>query len=235
MIQTYSMILWSNASKEIFEKSLLKANNLLANLKELGPELSPNYITARKKKDIMEFRGDLDTLKDLLLNGINKEGKILLDDLGYSVSFISSLLNDDSASIRLNIGVSNSRFSNNFVVDFPVSFPINNNQIIEKLIKLYKRCVIIFNPYWACISNNLNMERYENYMVNKIPVTIHWINYFDSEVSDKLGEKAILIAPVNAKEKFHKGYFVMLKRTPLDDNSMKDIILQQNINKFFKL
>ncbi len=110
MIQTYSMILWSNASKEIFEKSLLKANNLLAVLKEFGPELSPNYITARKKKDIMEFKGDLDTLKDLLLNGINKEGKILLDDLGYGVSFFSSLLNDDSASIRLNIGVSNSRY-----------------------------------------------------------------------------------------------------------------------------
>jgi hypothetical protein len=50
MIQRHLLILWANAVNEDFQVSLNKAHDLLLTLKEFGPELSPNYITAKKER-----------------------------------------------------------------------------------------------------------------------------------------------------------------------------------------
>lgn len=236
MLHRHSLILWASASNENFEASLKKSNELLSALKEFGYELSPNYITAKRKKDAQPFDWSTDTLAELLKKGVNKEGKKTFSDLGYRVSFFSSLKEDDSAGISLLVGVSNTNFINNFIVNLPLSLPMyDDNLLNEKLIKVFKECIKIFNPFWACIGNSVNLRRYDGYWGEKLPTAIHWVNYFDNEISQLLGDNAIMASPVSIKEKFHHGYYLVLKNKPINDVSEEDIILQQRANKHFKL
>lgn len=236
MLQRHSLIFWSNASNENFEESLKKSNKLLFVLKEFGYELSPNYITAKRKKDVQIFDWSIDTLAELLKKGVNKEGKTTFSDLGYRVSFFSSLKEDDSAGISLLVGVSNPNFINNFIVNLPLSLPMyDDNLLNEKLIKVFKECIKILNPFWACISNSANLKRYDGYWGEKLPTAIHWVNYFDNEISQVFGESAIMTSPVSIKENFHHGYCLVLKNKPINDIIEEDIILQQRANKHFRL
>lgn len=236
MFQTHAIILWAEAAKEDFQVSLNKAYNLLLALKEFGPELSPNYLPAYRKKDVKKFDLSFDTLQELLKNGVNKEGDTVFPDLGYSVSFFSSLKNNNSAGISISVGTSNPLFKNTFIVDLPLSLPIyESSEVNKKLIKVFKECVKIFYPFWACIGNNVNVERYDGYWGDKLPTAVHWVNYFGSQVTKELGDEKILSSPTYVKEKFHSGYFIQLKEKPINDENEEDVKIQQSANEHFGL
>ncbi|NLW48267.1 MAG: hypothetical protein GXY86_13160 [Firmicutes bacterium] len=233
MIQRHSLILWANVVNEGFQESLNKAYNLLLALKEFGPELSPNYITAKRKKEAQKFDLSLETLQELLKKGINKEGDFVFSDLGYRISFFSSLKDDDSAGISITVGASNQSITNTFIVNLPLSLPIYTSpEVRNRLILTFKECVRVFNPYWACISNSVNIRRYDGYWGNKLPTTIHWVNYFGSQVSRAFGDAKI---PTHTKEKFLSGYFILLKDEPINDEIEDDIKIQQKVNIHFGL
>ncbi len=235
MIQEHSIILWADAVKEDFHQSLNKAYKLLLALKEFGPELSPNYITAKRKKEAKKFDLSLDILKEQLKKGVNKEGNTVFPDLGYRISFFSSLKDDDSAGISISVGVSNPRFKNSFVVELPLSLPIyTSNEVRSKLVLLFKECITVFEPFWGCISNSVNIRRYDGYWGDKLPTTIHWVNYFGSQVSEELGESKILSSPY-INEKFHSGALVLLKDEPINDEFEEDVKIQQKANIYFGL
>ncbi len=236
MLQRHSLILWANASNEDFQISLNKAHELLLALKKFGPELIPNYIVAKRKKESQNFDWSLDTLQGLLQKGINKEDETVFPDLGYRVSFFSSLKEDDSAGISMLVGASNSSIINNFIVNLPLSLPIyESSEVKKRLITLFKECVSIFNPFWACIGNNVNLRRYDGYWGDKLPTAIHWLNYFGSDVSKTLGDAKITLSPTYFKGKFYSGYLIELKDGPIDDEDEDDIKLQQRANKHFVL
>lgn len=236
MLQRHSLILWANAASEDFQVSVNKAHNLLLALKEFGPELSPNYITAKRKKDAPNFDWSLETLQGLLKKGINKEGKTVFSDLGYRVSFFSSLKDDDSAGISMLVGASNSSITNNFIVNLPLSLPIYESpEVNKRLITVFKECVRIFNPFWACIGNGVNLRRYDGYWGDKLPTAIHWVNYFGSDISKTIGNAKITSSPTYSKEKLHSGYLIVLKDGPINDEIGDDIKLQQSANKYFNL
>jgi hypothetical protein len=236
MLQSHSLILWANASNEEFQVSLNKAHDLLLALKDFGPELSPNYLPANRKKDVTNFDWSLETLQELFKKGINKEGEIAFPDLGYELSFFSSLDEDESAGISMTLGVRNNKFINNFVVDLPLSLPIYESlEVNKRLITVFKECVRIFNPFWACIGNDVNLRRYDGYWGNKLPTAIHWVNYFGSEVSKTFGDVKITSSPTYIKEKFHSGYLLLLKNGPINDEIEDDVKLQHRANKHFSL
>lgn len=236
MLQRHSLILWGKANNEDFQVNLKKVNDLLFVLKEFGPELSPNYLTAKRKKDAQNFDWCLKTLEQLLKKGINKEGKTPFPDLGYRVSFFSSLKDDDSAGISMLVGASNPNITNNFIVNLPLSLPIYDSpEVNKRLITVFKKCVEIFNPFWACIGNGVNLRRYDGYWGDKVPTAIHWVNYFGSEVSQTIGETKIMSSPTCTKNKVHSGYFLVLKDEPINDEVEDDIKLQQRANKYFRL
>lgn len=60
---------------------------------------------------------------------------------------------------------------------------------------------------------------------------IHWVNYFGSDVSKTLGDAKITSSPTYTKEKFHSGYFIVLKDGPINDEIEDDINIQQKANK----
>ncbi len=167
---------------------------------------------------------------------MNKEGKTIFPDLGYRVSFFSSFKEDESASISLLIGVRSTKFINNFIVNLPLSFPIyEDNQLNERLVELFKNCIDVFNPFWACIGNSTNLRRYDGYWGEQVPKSIQWVNYFNNEVAQRLCENMILTSPVRIKEKFNSGYLLVIKNQPINDENEEDIILQQQVNNYFKL
>lgn len=236
MIQRHSFILWAKATNEDFKVSLNKVHELLLALKDFGPQLSPNYITAKRKKNALNFDWYIETLEELLKKGVNKEGKTIFPELGYRLSFFSSLKDDDSAGISILIGASNPIITNTFVVNLPLSSPIYGSyEVNKRLISLFKKCIVVFNPFWACIGNGVNIRRYDGYWADKLPTAIHWVNYFGNEVSKTFEETKIKSAPIYTKEKFHSGYLLVLKDEPINDEIEDDIKLQQKANKYFGL
>lgn len=236
MIQRHSLILWAKAANEDFQVSLNKAYDLLLVLKEFGPELSPNYITAKRKRDSQRFDWNIKTIQELLQKGINKEGKTIFPDLGYRVSFFSSLKEDDSAGISMTVGVSKPNYINNFIVNLPVSLPIYENpEVNKRLITVFKECIRIFNPFWACIGNNVNLRRYDGYWGDTLPTAIHWVNYFGSDISKTFGDAKIMSSPTYTKERFCSGYLIGLKDEPINDEVEEHIKVQRKANKHFNL
>lgn len=235
MLQTHTLILWADAYEADFEESLEKTYTLLKLLKESGLGLDPKYLPAMRKKDAKTFELTKTSLAELLRKGVHKEGKVVFPDLGYRTHFFSSFNDNDSAGIMLGVGVSNPRFYNTCVVELPISLKIYDEHTIERLMTLFKKSIVVFDPFWGCIGNSVNSRRYGGYYGDELPITVHWINYFGSRLSKFYGDKMIVSAPVYSAEKFHKGYFIELKEKPINDDVKEDIALQQQANKYFKL
>jgi hypothetical protein len=232
MPQTHSMILWAAPTKEDFKETVNKAYQILTALKEFGPELSPNYITNLIKKDAKQFSLDYDSLAELIRKGVNKEGNRVFPDLGYRINFFSSLNDVDNTGISLTLGVTNSKLKNTFIVNFPISLNVFDDNISIGLIELFKTCNNIFNPFWGCILNSGTLIRYKTLFKNDLATTIHWVNFWGEDIIRKVSEEKISKASLYSREKIdNKGYLLILKRKPIDDNSQNDIRIQNETNK----
>lgn len=233
MIQTYSMVLWSRPKQEDFEVSVDKTYKLLSALKEYGAQLSPNYLPARRKKDVKEYFLNYESLKELLKKGVPREGDKIFQDLGCTIGFFSSLNDDDSAGISISIGISNPKFTNAFVLHLPLSLNVFDSAISEKLIDLFRKSVMIFNPFWGCILNSCNVRRFESLYKNSQPTTVHWVNFWGYEILNRIPENKIINnTPLYLVERIKgKGYILVLMRKPIDDNSEEDIKVQSEANR----
>jgi hypothetical protein len=232
MIQAYSMILWAKANREDFKVTVDKAYNVLITLKEYGPELSPNYLPAYRKKDVKPYDLNYSNLEQLIKKNVNREGNLVFEDLGHTIGFFSSLKDDDSAGIHFSIGISNPQFTNSLVVDFPLSMDIFNDSISESLLSLFKKCVLIFDPFWGCIKSSFSLNKFGTIRKNEKPTTIHWVNYWDKDLARKVTEQRIESASLYLKEKTENGgYLLVLQKKPDDYNSEEDMKLQDKVNK----
>lgn len=64
-----------------------EAYKALNRFQDCPMEFRPNYLTANTPKDIKELNWNFENFSDMLRKGINKEGKNVFEDLGYSISF----------------------------------------------------------------------------------------------------------------------------------------------------
>jgi hypothetical protein len=234
MIQTHSIILWANAKKEDFDITAHKAYGVITALKEFGTELSPNFHRATRKKDVTTFDGTYETLKELLRKGVNKEGKTEFPELGYRIGLFSSFDGKNSSGISILVGVTDFQFKNTVVVDLPQTLPNFDDLVVaEKLVHVFKQCVECFDPFWGCIGNNVNVDRYNGYWNERLPTATHWVNFFGSDIVKQMGIAKIEQAPVQKIERLGSGYFVMLKETPINDENELDIKIQNKANSYF--
>jgi hypothetical protein len=232
MIPYYSLILWAKPKQEEFKVTVDKTYALLASLKQFGPELSPNYLPAWKKKDTKIYDLTYQSLEELIKNKAIKEGKLIFKDLGYSLQFFSSLVDDESAGISLSIGVNNPKFSNTFNLDLPLTMDIFNEEISLRLIGLFKKCVKLFDPYWGCILNSFTLRRLEHLYVNNVPTTVHWVNYWGNDLVNKITEDRIMMSSLFLKEKIDdKGMLLILKKKPIDESNEEDIKIQKIVSR----
>ncbi|MCL6592247.1 MAG: hypothetical protein K6U80_20160 [Firmicutes bacterium] len=235
-MQFHTMILWAKAREMEFEEVVDQAYQLLSYLREFGPELAPNYETVWKKSDAKLLKGTYEELKEIIAKEVKKAEK---DDiskgLGYTLGFFSSLNDEESAGISLRIGVSDPKFVNSFIVDFPLNLSLYELFIAEKVYVLFKKCILCFEPYFGFVANNKNSDRYEKFWHNDRPTTTHWLNFFGEDLVKLFGEQKIKNAPAELIEKVGNGYLIRLKKLPIDDESEFDLQLQRRLNSYFRL
>lgn len=89
MIQRHSIVLWRQAERKdkSFEEIAKEAYEVLDLFQCYPQELRPNYLTVKTKKDIKEFDWNYKNFSEQLKKGINKEGEVIFNELGYSISF----------------------------------------------------------------------------------------------------------------------------------------------------
>lgn len=236
MLQLHNMILWSKPKEKDFENLAKKAYRIMELLKEFGSDLEPKYLTINRKKDAVPFEWNYKNFKNALVKGVNKEGETEFPELGYSIDFFSSLESQHSSSVRMKIGNQRSEFVDNLVIQFPKSYSLEKmNQDKDKIKVLFNNCVHLFQPYWGCISNSVNMDRFDNYVKNDKPSTLHWLNYWGEDILRNTPVIKAVSFPVYYIEPIEKGWFIQLKDEPLDDTLEQDIQLQAEANKYYGL
>lgn len=236
MMQMHTMILWAEPRDEEFDVIVTRAFDTIQALKEFGVEISPNYLTVTCKKDSKPFEWSFEAIEEVMKNGLNKEGKNVFPELGYSFSFFSSLVEKDSASISMTVGVANSKFKNTLVVNLPQSLPMfNDSMMIEKLIRVFKDCTTTFKPFWGCIANKANSRRFDGYLGDALPTTTHWVNYWGKDIVKRVGVRKLEKVQAFPIEKIGDGYFFKLKDKPINDECSDYILLQDRANKYFGL
>ena len=85
----------------------------------------------------------------------------------------------------------------------PQILPIYSDTIVrEKLVDTFKKCIGVFDPFWGCLGNNINIDRYNGYGSNSLPTTTYWVNYFGKNICTQIGTENIEQAPVENIQKF---------------------------------
>lgn len=233
-LQTHTLILWAHPNNESFKSTIERAYSVLVLLRDFGDELSPNFLTVKSKADAKPFDVKLENLENVIRKGVNKEGGSNFPELGYRISFFSSLDDKNSAKISLTIGTSNPQLKNSLVINFPQNFHLYQDEALrEKVMKLFKELSSVFNPYWGCIQNDVNANRLDVLWDKSLPTSIHWANFFGFDIVNLLGVARVQSAPISEVLKASAGYFIKLKDTPIDDNDIRDVKLQESINVYF--
>ena len=130
MVQRHSIILWRKAEKmeKSFEQISKEAFEVLNIFQEYSQELRPNYLTAKTKKQVKEFDWNYKNFSEQLKTGINKENDRIFKELGYSISFFSSMDEKNSSAFSMTVGNKCAPFYNVLVVDLPLSYDLYNTK-----------------------------------------------------------------------------------------------------------
>ena len=236
IMQLHKMIFWGKPKKESFKEISQRAYQVIQLLDSFGEDLKPKYFTAFKKSEAEQYDGTYNTLYSHLKRGVNREGNVVYEDLGYSISFFSSMDNKRSAGIRMTLGVSHKSFVNTLIIKLPQAMDVYSKHVANNLTNLFKELIGAFNPFWGCIVNDLNVERYEGDLYkNHLPSTVHWLNFFGEDTVNKIGLDKIKQAPFQEVVEVGSGYFLKLKEYPIDDFSSEDVALQAEVNRFLGL
>lgn len=234
IIQTYSIVLWRKAEKEeiTFDDIARRAYDSLDILQKYDVIFRPNFLTAKSKKKVLAFEWNYASFSQNLQNGIMKIGKEEISQLGYSISFCSSLNENESCGILVKVGNRDSRFYNSIVINLPtcVNYCEKSNSDIIK--ELFTELVNCFEPFWGCISSNqLDIEGLA-YMNNNNPLYVHWMNYWSREVAltinKKFYEEIKRITGIA-----YKGGFLQLSDNVLSSKNEKDLALFKTVNDIY--
>lgn len=241
MIDTYSLILWAPPKKEIKEEQVQKIYDILSALIEFGEPFLPNYLPAKRKSECKPFVLKHDNIEKLLKKSPKYEELDEKLGVGKTIGFFSSLEDDDSSVITISIGNSNPRGNNTIMINFPANFDFNQPDISDKLSKLFKELIKIFEPYWGCISGWFNSQQYDGYYNHDrgIPNALFWMNYWGEDIASKLKVskeiKKEKIDRLHRIEEYQKGYFIRLQELPIDINNESQINFQNEMNITFGL
>lgn len=225
MVQRHSIILWKKAEKEDkkFEEIAKETYEVLKLFQEYPQELRPNYLTARAKKDIKEFDWNYENFRSTLKKGINKECENIFEDLGYSISFFSSLNGQNSCGFEIIAGNKNEKFYNVLIVNLPLSLNLYDEKIADMVKRLFEKLTQSYKPYWGCVSNKALSRKYGKYLEGSLPTTVHWINYWSEDILETIGmEKIQNVITKNAMSTFKTG-ILSIKETALDVEKEDDI------------
>lgn len=226
MVDTYTMILWAKANNNKIEIQAKQIFDILSVLSQV-PYLRPRYLTAYKKRDTSEFELTLDNVERLIIKKRDKQ----FAELGSRVSFFTSLNEDESVGISINIGVSKAKFQNTIVINLNSDYKEQNIKKFDELSEVFKKLVIIFDPFYGCITSRSISNMFDSYYdkTNNALASIFDINYWGEDIVNnlpigKIQEKVFECIEIN------KGYYIRLQREPVDISNISHMDLQKDIN-----
>lgn len=203
--------------------------------------------------------------KPLTIDGPQAVAKMLGDPLirygtdeGLGVSFALTPINP-MIRIYFAVGRSKPGLNDSFRIDFPSKIPILDLILFDQLNALFKKCVLVFNPFWGCIENEANIDEFQGTLnpskkyttteletdfsivkvdATKVPRLIHWFNYFDPTFVERLGGRNKLLAgPVWHAEILEElgGIIWILQQEPFDNNNSKHLACQRDAINYLRL
>lgn len=234
MNQTYTIILWRKAEtkEESFDEISKRIYNTLSLLQKYDEIFRPNYLTITKKNCISKFEWNYLNFSSKLQNGVIKIGKDEMSELGYSLSFFSSLNENESCSVTLRVGNKNTRFVNSIIISLPVIVEYSKKSNSNMLKKLFIELVNCFEPYWGCVSNNKFKIGTIGHMCGNKPLYIHWLNYWSKDVTDNVAS-SFFENLVNFSNVSYKDNILQLSENAFDYRNEKDFLYFQNINNYY--
>lgn len=226
MVDTYTMILWAKANNDkldIQAKQVFKILNILNQISYL----KPRYLSAYKKKDIIDFKLTLDNVERLIIQKKDKH----FTELGSKFSFFTSLNDENSAGISISIGVSKPGFQNNIVIELNTDYKEKKVEEFDELADVFKKLVVISEPFYGCIASQSNCSMFGAYYNKKanLPTSVFDINYWGEEIINSLPIYKI-DDKVYECEKIGKGYYLRLQKEAINTLNIKHMELQKNIN-----
>jgi len=167
----------------------------------------------------------------MLKKGINKEGENIFEDLGYSISFFSSMHEQNSCAIEVRAGNKNEKFHNTLIISLPLSLNLYDKKIADRIMDLFEKLVEAYTPYWGCISNKALSRKYRKFLEGNLPTTVHWMNYWSEDIIYTVGmEKIKKVVDGNFMISFKNG-ILAIKDTALDVDKEEDIIFHDKLQK----
>ena len=233
MVQRHSIILWKKAEKKNkdFMEISKEAYEVLKLFQDYPQELRPNYLTAKTKNEIKAFDWNFENFSNELKKGVNKEGENAFEDLGYTISFFSSMIENDSCTFQMRAGNKNEKFYNTLIINLPLSLNLYNEKNAVKISKLFEKLVKAYIPYWGCISNKLMSRKYGKFIEANLPTTVHWMNYWSEDIVRTIGvEKIQKMVDENQLISLKSG-ILSIKDTALDVNKEEDIRFHDKLQK----
>ena len=233
MIQRHSIILWKKAEKKdkSFEEIAKETYEVLNLLQDCPQELRPNYLTAETKKDIRKFDWNYESFSSTLKKRANKEDEIIFEDIGYTISFFSSMNAEDSCSIDIEAGNKNDKFYNTLIINLPLSLNLYDEKTAHMIRNLFGKLVLSYMPYWGCISNKALSRKYGKFLEGSLPTTVHWMNYWSGDIIQAIGmEKIQQVADANPTISF-ENCILLIKDIALDVDREEDTRFHNELQK----
>ena len=234
MYQKHSIILWKKAEdiEKSFDDISQEAFTVYEAMLTFPTPFKPQYLTAKSKKAAMEIQSDYKWFRNELEKNVNKEGKKIFEELGYSLSFFSSKKEDCSCSFSMRVGNKSPQFFNTLVIGVPYLVDVYDIKASDTIYNIFTELVNAFNPYWGCVSNTVLTKQYQSPLIhNGTPSTIHWINYWSPEIIEKIGGlKLSEIFRTSENIKFNNG-ILRIQDTAINMDNPNDIEYQRNLHR----
>lgn len=226
MIDTYTMILWAKANNNGIDTQAKQVFDILNTLSQV-PYLRPKYLTAYQKKDTTEFELTLENIEKLITKKRDKQ----FEELGSKISFFTSLNDNDSIGISISIGVSKAKFQNTVVLDLNIDYKEQSVKKFDELSEIFKKLVIVFAPFYGCITSRSNGSMFDTYYdkKNNTPTSIFDINYWGIDIINNLPISEIQEKVFECIE-MNRGYYLRLQKEPVNISNIDHIKLQKDIN-----
>ena len=223
MIQRHSIILWRREEEKSksFDEIAEETFQVLNIFQEYPIELRPNYLSSTSKKNIELFNWNIEEFKEALKKGVNREGREIFDELGYTISFFSSLEEENSTGFQLTVGNKHPEFYNTIIISLPLTLDIFNLSVANMISTLFEDVVGKFVPFWGCISNRAITRKYGKYIEGKLPTTIHWVNYWSEDIINEIGMESINDAISRQSVSIENG-ILKIRDIPLDAEKEED-------------
>lgn len=233
MIQRHSIILWRKAEPEdkSFDEVSKEAYEILNLFQSYPQELRPNYLTAKTKEDIQKFDWNYKNFCEQLKRGINKEGNVVFEELGYSISFFSSMDELKSCAFLMTAGNKFEKLNNVLVVDLPLSLNLYDKNTANIISDLFGKLVQMYKPFWGCVSNKALSRKYGKFLERNVPTTIHWMNFWSEDILDVIGKEKLQSVVMRNPEVVFRNNILQIKNTAINVELQSDMEYHNELHK----